>query len=93
MKSVLVALVVLATLLAASKAGPAAAQRKLKPLAEVLKSDRAPTAEDAAVVAAAAVPVESRKVVGCYEPGCNYQCQRYQYAGGYCSWGECLCWY
>lgn len=53
-KSVLVALVVLAALLATTEAGPAPAQRKLKPLADVLKNDPSPSAKDSVVVAAAA---------------------------------------
>ena len=92
MKSLLVALVVLAALIAASEAGPAPA-RKLKPLAEILKNDPSPSAADSVVVAAAASAVDSRKLSGCFEPGCIDICQRYSYPGGYCSWGECMCWY
>ncbi|KAE8742879.1 hypothetical protein FOCC_FOCC011497 [Frankliniella occidentalis] len=92
MKAVFVLVVALAALAAVSEASPVATkERKTKPLSEVLQEGK--VVVRMAAEAAPEQPAGARGLAACYEPGCNYQCSSYGYAGGYCQWGKCLCWY
>ncbi|KAJ1519114.1 hypothetical protein ONE63_011355 [Megalurothrips usitatus] len=97
MKAVFVlAVVALAALATVSEAGPAK-QQKLRSLADVLREagqETAPKVTPQSTLALEALAgKDAVRSWGCFEPGCKSQCQRYGYPGGYCSWGECMCWY